>query len=484
MENNSLSSSLSIIQPILIKYFQEKERIEQEIIREGRVPKTICSLCEGYGVKRWIEPFTKDEERDVCRFIKSMKENKIASINRLADFERMVYLTSYISIETSQEIGRKKPEPTKKGLKRYTYRISEFKKRTFCPQEFREIFKRFDWIVSCAHFEIDNGEVVHLAIKYKGSEQLELEGGRLRYDALLLCCRGCKAEIEKRGCTRGIGKDGFIYSKICDLDFLLLQKVLKEAELPFELGHRHHPLLESTSPDFYLREYETLIMLHGTYLVSPEPVKQRYEALISTLKPNLIVSFGDKTKIIELLGYATNVLVASKEGFYIYDCTRPVEESFYKIVRSVVEKLDDYAEEIRGNEHDRLIKAFERIGQELGYVPEREYGKRGLRVDCVWYDRQGNIRVAIEVETRGGWKKDILSTWELEPQLSVVTTYQKTDSVPKALMDFALMKVIPHKLLYINMETKNAYLFEKQEILRKYSLQKEERKKHFSLEEV
>lgn len=107
-----------------------------------------------------------------------------------------------------------------------------------------------------------------------------------------------------------------------------------------------------------------------------------------------------------------------------------------------------------------------------------------MRVDCVWYDRQGKIRVAIEVETRGGWKKDILSTWELEHQLSIITTYQKTDSVPKALMDFALMKSIPHKLLYINMETKNAYLFKKQEILRKYSLQKEERKERFSLKEV
>lgn len=486
MQNNSLSSKLSIIQPLLVKYFEEKERIEQGIIREGRVPKAICSLCEGYSTKRWIEPFSKDEERDVSQFVQSMKENKISSINRLINLERIVYPSSRISICTSQEFGRKKPEPTNKGLNRYTYRISEFKKRTFCPQEFKKILERFDRIVSCAHFEVDSGEVVHLVIKWKSSEQLKIEydEGRLRYDVLFLCCTGCKADIEKRGCVGGVRKDGFIYTKRCDLDFLLLEKILKEAGLSFELGHRYGLLMERSSADFYLKEHEILIILHGQLYSYPERLEQRYEAMISVLKPKLIVCFGDKTRIIELLGYDTNVLVASEEGFYVCDYTRPMEESLDKIIRSVIEKLDDYIEEMRGNEHDRLIKAFEKLGQELGYVPQREYSKHGLRVDCVWYDRQGKIRIAIEVETRGGWKKDIVSTWELEPQLSIITTYQKTDSVPKALMDFALMRSIPHKLLYINMETKNAYLFNKQEILRRYSLKKKGEEERFALKKV
>ena len=125
-----------------------------------------------------------------------------------------------------------------------------------------------------------------------------------------------------------------------------------------------------------------------------------------------------------------------------------------------------------------------RIGQELGYVSQRECCESWLRVVCVWYDWHGKIKVAIEVETAGGWKKDILSTWELEPQLSVIATFQKTDSVPQALLDFSLMKSIPHKLLYLNMTTKNAYLFEKQEIVKKYSLKKEEGKESLTFEEV
>lgn len=485
MQNNSLSSKLSTIQPLLVRYFEEKERIEQGIIREGRVPKAICSLCEGYSTKRWIEPFSKDEERDVSQFVQSMKENKISSINRLINLERIVYPSSRISIYTSQEFGRKKPEPTNKGLNRYTYRISEFKKRTFCPKEFKKILERFDRIVSCAHFDVDYGESVHLVIKWKGSEQFKVEydEGRLRYDVLFLCCTECKAEIEKRGCVAGVRKDGFIYTKRCDLDFLLLQKILKEAGLSFELGHRYGSLIERSSPDFYLREHGILVILNEPFSIT-ERLEQQYEAMISALKPKLIVFFGDKTKIIDLLGYDTNVLVASEEGFYAYDHTRPVEESVGVIVNNIVEKLDNYAEETRGNEHDRLVKAFEKLGQELGYVPQQEYSKHGLRVDCVWYDKQGKIRVAIEVETRGGWKKDIVSTWELEPQLSIITTYQKTDSVPRALMDFALMRSIPHKLFYINMETKNAYLFNKQEILRRYSLKKEGEEERFALKNV
>jgi hypothetical protein len=193
---------------------------------------------------------------------------------------------------------------------------------------------------------------------------------------------------------------------------------------------------------------------------------------------------GKKATVVELLVFNTDVLIVSEEGFYVYDHTKTVEESLDAIINHMVEKLNEYAEKARGNDHERLIMAFEKIGQELGYVPQREHGKSGLRVDCVWYDRQGKIKVAIEVETTGGWKKDILSTWELEPQVSVIATFQKTDSVPQALMDFSLMKSIPHKLIFLNMTTNNAYLFEKQDIVKKYSLKKEGCKDSLTFEEV
>jgi len=281
-------------------------------------------------------------------------------------------------------------------------------------------------------------------------------------------------------CERGTVKEGFVYRVNCDLNGLIFENILNHENMEYEKGenggeeglYSFHP----SSTMFFLRNHEILVDL-STY-------PSLDETTVSVLKPKLIVCLGDKSKILELLSYNTNVLVASEEGFYAYDHTKPVEESVDVIVNNIVGRLDDYAEEIRGNEHDRLIKAFENLGQELGYVPQQEYSKHGLRVDCVWFDRHGKIRVAIEVETRGGWKKDIVSTWELEPQLSIITTYQKTDSVPKALMDFALMRSIPHKLLYINMETKNAYLFNKQEILRRYSLKKKGEEERFALKKV
>jgi len=480
---------VEIIKPIFEGFLKEKEQIEEQIIREGTVPKEICELCEDYGNKRWLKPFTEDEEKDVANFIQAMRENRIASINRIADFERMVYPPSHITIETPQEFGRKEPEPTSEGLNKYTYRLTEFKKRTFCPQEFNKVLEKFDWIMSCAHFELDKGEVVHLATKHKISEQLSMEGAKSISDVLFLCCKECKTRIEKQGCTDGIRKDGFIYTKNCDLDFLVLQKVLKEANLPFELGHHDRSqfglIIERSAPEFYLRE-------HGIFIILPRPFfpssflgrdKQQYEAIISVLKPKLIVCFGNKTKIIDFLGHDTNVLVVSEEGFYFYDHIRQVEESIEGIVKSIVKKLNYYIEQMRGNEHDRLVMAFEKIGQELGYIPKKEHSRKGVRVDCIWYDRNGKIKVAIEVETRGGWKKDIISTWELEPELSIIVTYQKTDSVPEALMNFALMKSLPHKLFYINMETKNGFIFEKEQIINKYSMEPEEKEK-FKVREI
>lgn len=66
----------------------------------------------------------------------------------------------------------------------------------------------------------------------------------------------------------------------------------------------------------------------------------------------------------------------------------------------------------------------------------------------------------------------------------MIATFQKTDSVPQSLLDFSLMKSIPHKLLYVNMTTRNAYLLEKQEIVKKYPLKGDESEDSLSFEEV
>jgi hypothetical protein len=456
---------LNLIQPMLVRFLQEKDQIEKQIVKEGTIPKELCKLCAKTGLglergKRWVIPLNEQEKKELDKFMKWIRENKIISFK--SSFGR-------ITFEATQPFGKKKPDSMKEGRYTYIYHLSEFKNRAFFKTFWTKTLESFNEVDSCPHFNADEGEMIHL----HKERQSMFDSFRIdRVDTLLLCCKNCGEEIEKRDCEEGIRKVGFTYQYYCDLQNLILRKILQEEKIPFETGKTdEHFFMFPSKTVFYLREHEILI--------SDTPD----EATISKLNPKLLVTFGNKSIMTSLLDLKTNILILTKEGeFYFYDHTKPVEKSLDGIINTIVEKLDLYTQEIRGNEHDRIIKAFEKIGQELGYIPQREYGKRGIRVDCMWYDREGKIKVAIEVETKGGWKKDIISTWELEPELSIIVTFQKTESVPNALMGFTLMKYLPHKLLYMNMESKNAYLFEKQQILKKYSLMKEE-KERFTIKE-
>ena len=90
----------------------------------------------------------------------------------------------------------------------------------------------------------------------------------------------------------------------------------------------------------------------------------------------------------------------------------------------------------------------------------------------IWHDREGNVFSALEVETKGNWKKDIISTWEIEPKLAVILTNTKSEKSIKELMKYVLLRNMPHKLLFLNYTTKLGYLLEKQKILRSYDIAK------------
>lgn len=395
--------------------------------------------------------------------MKWIKENKTVSFK--VSFESSF---NQITFETTQPFGKKKPDSIKEGRYMYVYNISAFKSRAFAKTFWTKTLEQFNEIDSCPHFNVNEGEMVHLH-----KERLsEIDNSIKNIETLLLCCKNCLEEIEKRMCE-AIQKEGFTYQYYCGLQSLIFRKILEEEKIPFDTGKTDGYFIPKGKILFYLREHEILI--------SDKPD----EATISQVSPRLLVTFGDRSILTSFLDFKINVLIVTKEGeFYFYDHSKPLEESLDAIINTLVEKLEIYVEEIRGNEHDRTIKAFEKIGQELGYIPQREYSKKGIRIDNVWYDREGEIKVAIEVETTSGWKKDIISTWELEPDLSVIASFQKTDSVPNALMEFTLMKYLPHKLLYINMKTKNAFLFEKQQILGKYSLEQKEKTLSFKIKEI
>ena len=95
-------------------------------------------------------------------------------------------------------------------------------------------------------------------------------------------------------------------------------------------------------------------------------------------------------------------------------------------------------------------------------------------MDLVWLDRNGVIFSALEVETSSTWKKDVVTTWEMEPKLAVILTHQKTEKPIKDIIQYTLLKEMPHKLLFINNISKKAYLVERQNILKYYDIEKKD----------
>lgn len=344
MENDSLSCRLSTIQPIIVKYLKEKEQIKQQIIKRGIVPKELCKRCEGQGSKRWIVPFSEQEQKEIRKFAKWLKENKVKFVER-------PYFKSQVTVKGTQPIGKKHPISFEKGIYEFQFRNPEFEKKAFITDP-KALNRLQPEIKSCKHFNPEIDKIYHLVREERfGILRTERYTRELRH-RLFLACKECKNEIDNRECDIGARKIGFTYSVSCDLDGLLLRKVLEEAELPFETGEiderfifpRQHGM-------FFLRKHEILI------------AKELDEATVSQLNPKLIVCFGDKSKIVEYLRLNTNILMVTDDGeFYLYDHAKPFEESIDRVVNAIVEKLDDYAEEIRGNEHDRVVKAFEKIG--------------------------------------------------------------------------------------------------------------------------
>ena len=63
METDSLSYRLQVIQPVLLRFLNEKKEIEESAKRDGKIPEELCKLCSDSSrlVKTTIHPL-KDEE--------------------------------------------------------------------------------------------------------------------------------------------------------------------------------------------------------------------------------------------------------------------------------------------------------------------------------------------------------------------------------------------------------------------------------------
>ena len=174
--------------------------------------------------------------------------------------------------------------------------------------------------------------------------------------------------------------------------------------------------------------------------------------------------------------FNTNLIIFddsnSSQKYSIFDKNKSVESNIEKCCLSIIQNFEEVAEQTRGNEHEKLIGTLEKIGRNLGYVPQKEVSNKGNRVDLIWNDREGNVFAALEVETKGNWKKDIVTTWEIEPKLSVILANAKSEKPIKELINYVLLRDMPHKLLFLNYTTKRGYLLDKQKIVRFYDISK------------
>lgn len=224
---------------------------------------------------------------------------------------------------------------------------------------------------------------------------------------------------------------------------------------------RRYPFQQG--PNHYLSELRTIVTDSSRDLENLVPIAQ----------PMCVLTFGTKRDLVRCLGLGTHVIMvdeADSGHIFTFDKDKKVVESIDKIVQAIVEKIERYSDEVRGKEHDRLVAAFQRLGQELGFVVQPELQEKGTRVDLVWLDRSGNVHTAIEVETSAQWKKDIVTTWEASPKLAVILTHYKTDKGISDMIQYKLLENMPHKLLMINYLLKKAFLIEGQQIVKYYDM--------------
>jgi len=281
-----------------------------------------------------------------------------------------------------------------------------------------------------------------------------------RYKVL---CRECYGRVDSIGCEESIRRQGFVFVHGCPTRKIVFQNLLEKHGIEYHVGEERQ-YFEASQLLFFLPHLN--VLAYDSY---GDPA-----ATIETLKPAVLLVFAGKQELPKFLRFGANVILfdptAEKYSLAVFDRDAPIESSEERIIEKIVSDLDAYSLEMRGKEHDKLVEAFRRIGKELGFITQAEMSQKGTRVDVVWLKRDGKVDVAIEVETSPQWKKDIVATWETAPKLAVVLTHYKTDKAAEDIIQYNLLKYMPHRLLFVSYHQKKAYLIEKGDIIISYDV--------------
>lgn len=455
----------------LVKNYVALEPAMAERIPEEGVPNELCKLCDAPFEKR-LSHNLDDQQMEVARkAIAFLRTHKVFSIiketassdiwikaaERVPVLERLANLPGgWTSVSGAREVAAGVP---------HFYQVPlAVEPRLLRELGIDEVFQEFDGgIDSCAHlsFLSPEKELLQRAIRLVKQEQMRDHPSEALHDLpsipvrrtttyLYFCCEGCRSDIERVACKYGPIASltpGYEHGEnYCKWRLTLVVKLLRETDpdISYVLGEWWRGLV-------FLDKARVLISVH------PD-----------------VPSVGSKgrihSKVLEYLKGGVDLIVIDEGRIYEYRHDREIESDINALVRRILSSLETYCSMEQGNDHERHVKALARIGSESGFVPVTEHHVKGSRVDCTWLDAEGDVFAAIEVETSGSFKKDIVSTWETGPQMAVICMRSTTDSPIHRLAGYELLKVIPHPLLLVNTATRNAYLFDKQEVIGRYEL--------------
>jgi hypothetical protein len=463
------------LEPLLEEYSGQLREVEDGIRQRGIISPEICVKCSQKNILK-VKKLGEEARKPVASFLAWIRENEIRGIS--SSGEGLAFRSTKKSIEGVEgsiplyEMGTALGAATQKAV--YEYRISNNKLK---KKNFTLLLKNaFSSFRTCPHLS-DLSEANYLALVSKTEQMLDFERRNsqkieelwrqepeLISELARVLCKECYERIDSIGCEESIQRKGFVYVHGCPTHKIIFQNLLEKHAIKYVAGEERR-FYESHSLELYLPDLRVLVSDTSGDLTPT----------IESLKPDSLLAFETKKDLPHLLQFGTNVILfdpaAEKNALIVFDKNSPVESSEERIIQKIISDLDRYSSEVRGKEHDKLVEAFRKIGEELGFVTQAEMAQKGARVDVVWLAKDGEAQVAIEVETSAQWKKDIVTTWETSPKLAVVLAHYKSDKGVQDIIQYNLLQYMPHRLLFISYLQKKAYLIEKQNIIGSYDIE-------------
>ena len=458
--------------PILEPYIKLRNEKRPLVLKTGQIPRSVCEACFSSNYKQFAEELTDVEKNLAQDIINKIIKYKIVSAKRQNDSSLIV--GSLISLRgllpshyfVSSDVWESE-EADAVGNKIYSYYIRPNVKAIseILPERLFTNFER--GYALCEHFNSRPLDELKYALPLAIRQDVNIPvynyaqilnaGTTVRSTVRLiyLACQSCHDEALKRACPNALVFTGFAYQNMnCRWEEALLSFMINRT------GRTTKSVGDEFRPVIIIEPERSVIVVN----------KHTKQDLLNSIQPSMITFFGSKKDTIPFLKHGVDLICVNGDNIISYDSKRRRSDKIEDLIQSIIKNLQIYAEKERGNDHTKYIAAMAKIGSEFGYFPETEKAVKGSRVDCVWLDNYGEVYGAIEVEFTGGIKKDIITTWELEPKIAVILTMLKTDRAIIDLTEYLVIKSMPHPLIVVNIHTNTLYYFENDKIIRQEGL--------------